>query len=608
MKRKVYTKIASLGVLMCMPAMWISCTDTWNEHFDAQGDAVASKSSLLANIAGDEKLGNFLRVVEAIGADDMLSSAQQYTVWAPRDLTAAQVDSIIAVYEQDKAGGRKLKDNRAMTQFIQNHISLFSRSISSMTNDTIPMLNNKYMHLVGHSATSGTLQGHAFNEAIITNNGMLYKIDAPLTFAPNVREYLEQHSELDSISHFLKSFDKYYLDENASVAGGVVDGETVYLDSVTYLTNDILSKFGYIQREDSLYMFVAPTNELWKNQLEQYRQYFTFTQMIPNADSLASHLAKESIIRGRFFNISKNNKYNRAPQDSLCNTMYVNQQKHMPRTNVFYAPRQGILSGLTPVACSNGTVYVDNSGIIPHARTFFTRTDMPCYYSSYYNIPKDKNNKEQQSVLSMTHEVYDTTGTTLLKKFDYLYVTDITTGKGHGEMEFKIPDVMSNVYYNIYLVTVPDMDKHLPSWFQSGLRIADEKGSFTNSRGDERSVEWFDNPNPVTPEKYADYDEMLKAKNVERCYVASGEKVDTVLLQTAIKFPYANYGLSNPDPTVKLTIKSFGLSSPAETKYTRRLRLCEIILVPFENEDEAKAKANDLDSFNDDKLQENQEN
>ncbi len=606
MKRKTYTKIASIGMLMCMPAMWMSCTDTWNEHFDVQSDAIASKSSLLGNMIDDEKLGNFLKVVKAVEADDMLNSAQQYTVWAPRDLTDAQVDSVIAVFEQDKAAGRKLKDNRAMTQFIQNHISLFSRPVSSMTNDTIMMLNKKYMHFVGQNATSGTLQGHVFNEGAMTNNGMLYKIDAPLPFAPNVREFLEQRSDLDSISKFLKSFDEYILDENSSVAGGVVDGETVYLDSVTYLTNDLLSRYGYIQREDSSYMFIAPTNDLWEKQYEQYRQYFTYNQMVPNGDSLTSHLAKEAIVCGRFFNVSKNNEYNRAPQDSLCNTSYSQYQEQMPRTNVYYAPQQGILSGLTPVDCSNGVVYVDDSGVIPSSSTFFTRTDMPCYYSSYYNIPKDDKNKELQSATSMIHEVYDSTNTVLLKRYNYLYVMNSATSTGHGEMEFKIPNVMSNVYYNIYLVTVPDVTKNLPSWFQAGQRVADEKGSFTNTQGKEKDVEWFNNPNPATPEKYADYDDMVKGGAIERCYVASGVKVDTVLLQTAMTFPYSNYNIT--DPTVKLTIKSYGPTAQREKKYTRRLRLSEIILVPFESEDEARAMANDLDSFNDDKLQANKEN
>ncbi len=610
MKRKTYTKIASLGVLMCVPAMWMACTDTWNEHFDVQGDAIASKSSLLGNIAGDEKLGNFLKVVEAVGADDMLNSAQQYTVWAPRDLSAAQVDSVIAVYEQDKAAGRKLKDNRAMTQFIQNHISLFSRPISSMTDDTIKMLNNKYMHLVGQNAMSGMLQGRPFNEATITNNGILYKIDAPLTFAPNVREYLEQSANLDSIMQFVKGFDEYILDENSSVAGGVVDGETVYLDSVTYLTNRVLSQYGYIQREDSTYMFIAPTNELWEKQFKQYKSYFTYNQMVPNGDSLSSHLAKEAIICGRFFNISKNNRFNRAPLDSLCNTSYYQYQEHMPRTNVYYSPYQGILAGLTPIDCSNGVVYVDNEGVIPSASTFFTRTETPCYYSSNYIIPKDdKTNKETQSATGMIYEQYDSTNTTLLKRYNYLYVTNTASATGHGEIEFKIPEVMSNVYYNMYLVTAPDMATKLPLWLQAGIRLADEKGSFTNTQGKDIPVEWFENPNPVTPEKYEDYVYMTQnTSNIERCYVGSGTKMDTILLQSAITFPYSSYG-SSIDPTVKVTVKSFGPSSSSirEKKYTRRLRLSEIILIPFESEDAAKEKANDLDSFNDDKLQANLE-
>ncbi len=594
------TKIAYLGA-MVVPMMWMSCSDTWNEHFDAKDDTMASRGSLLEHISADASLNSFRRVVEAIGAEDMLNSPQQYTVWAPKGLTEVQADSIVQIYQTDVEAGRKWKDNRAVTQFLQNHIALYSRSVSSLTNDTVSMLNNKYMHLVGTSSTSGTLQGNAFGEATLSNNGILYKIENPMRFAPNVREYIEQNTRFDSLANFMVQFDEYVLDENSSVSGGVVDGKTVYLDSVTYLNNRILANYGYIQREDSTYMLVAPTNEVWKKEYDKFKKYFTYTTAVPNADSLSDVNTKLSIIRGRFFNTSLRSRYNQAPQDSLCNTFYSLLQQHNPRQNVYYNPfaADGILNGLTKVECSNGEVYVDTEGKIPATSTFFGRMDIPCNASSIYTVPVNATtNAETMNIANGSYEVYDTLTNELKHTYQYVQVTAKLSSE-HTRLEYQIPNVLSNCYYNIYLVTAPG---NLPLWFQASQVMARENGTFPTS------AEYFDNPNPVTEGSVENSKEILSQRNSNRCYVSSTEKMDTILIQSAVSYPYSN--LDTSDPTVKLTIQSFGPSSGSKREkiYTRTLRLNELIFIPFESKEEAEAAANDLDAFNDEKLQANKEN
>ena len=85
--------------------------------------------------------------------------------------------------------------------------------------------------------------------------------------------------------------------------------------------------------------------------------------------------------------------------------------------------------------------------------------------------------------------------------------------------------------------------------------------------------------------------------------MASATKVDTILIQKAVQFPYSSVGLE--EGTVKLKFLHFGPSSSADKIYTRTLSLNEIILVPFETEKEAEEAADDLDAFNDDLLEAN---
>ncbi len=606
MKTNRFSKIIAAVVVVGTSVLWTACTDTWNEHYDVTAGGMADQPTLLENIKSDAALANFYRVIAAIGGEETLNSPQQLTVWAPKGLTTAQADSVIAVYQDGVSKGLKWEDNKAVQQFFQNHVALYARTISSLTDDTISLMNKKYMRLRGTSASTGFIGNNPFDEAVLCCNGMLYKTASMQHFFPNVREYLEQQTRLDSVASLIAKFDEYELDEQSSVAGGIVDGKTIYLDSVTVLSNDLLSAYGYIQREDSIYSMVVPTNEVWTQQYEKYRNYYQYDPTVMNADSLTDINARLSIVCGRFFNTSMDNKYNRHPEDSLVNTAYSERQLHNPRKNVYYRPfdSDGILNGLEKVECSNGFVYVDNKGVIDPHTTFFGRSDIEANFARYYEVPKNANGDDRMDVYGGQYLIYDSDTTYNIEKY-YNYVeVRAKTASEQSEIMYKLPSTLSDVYYNVYLVTVPDNYTNLPCWFQV-------KHSEKNAKGNFPSASSYENPRPITLDDsltIANVDVILAQTNNKRCYVASAEKVDTVLIQTAVKYDYSGVGLD--EGVVRLTIGSFGPSSATmrEKIYTRTLRLNEIILVPFETKEEAEAAADDLDAFNDELLEANKEN
>ncbi len=595
---KVLTAVLLAGTAL----FWSACTDTWNEHYDVTEGGMSDQPTLYENIKSDPNLANFYRVITSIGATDLLNSPQQLTVWAPKSLTSSQADSIIAVYQNGVNEDLKWEDNKAVAQFLYNHAALYARPISSLTNDTVKMLSKKYMQLIGKSRMSGTMNGRVFNEAVTCSNGILYKTEDVLNFFPNVRECLEQNGGLDSVSNMIKSYDEYTLDESSSVAGGVEDGKVVYIDSVTVFTNSLLDYYGYIYREDSLYSFIAPTDELWKKEYDKYSKYYNYNPLENKADSLMDANTKLSIVMGRFFNTGKGNKYNRHPEDSLVNTSYYERQAHNPRLNVYYNPHEGILNGLDKIECSNGNVYLDNIGVIDPRTTFFGRDDVPAYASFYYELPTT-NNQETMNAYSGSYETFEDDSVTLKKTYYFLNVTSKSTSQ--TEITYTIPSTMSGAYYNIYLVTVPDFMTNLPCWFQVGYAEKNEKGAFPTS------FKAFTNPH--SDEVMAD-ENVAEAtfSNKDRCYIATAEKLDTILIQSAVQFTYSSASLSGSeiDGVVKLQVKSIGPSQGTwrEKRYTRTLRLNEFILVPFETEAEAKAAADDTDAFNDEILEANKEN
>lgn len=616
MKKNKISKYMAVALLTGAPLLWSACTDTWDSHYDVNNGGMADQPSLLQNIQKDPDLANFARVIKEIGAEDLLNSPQQLTIWAPVGLTSDQADSIIAVYKKDVEEGLKQEDNKAITQFLQNHISLYTQSLSSLTNDTIKMLNKKYMWMKGVNSTTGTLSAisgadeNKIVDVVLCNNGLLYKTENKQNFFPNVREYVDQSKKvLDSLSNFIKFFDEYELDEKASVAGGIVDGKTVYLDSVTTLTNDILSHYGFIQREDSVYTMIAPTNKVWEDLYKKYSTYYNYNPNVNKYDSLADANVKRRIIEGRFFNTSRDWRYNRdyvmGNKDSICNTMYVERQKHNPRQNVYYDPENTIFAGLKRIECSNGFIYVDDKGTISSESTFFGRKDVEAYYASYYEIPRNSSNEETMNVSTRIYQApyrytTDENGDVQVdewKEYQYVQVTP-KTGKDVN-LEYTLPNVLSGCYYNIYVVTVPNVNNNLPCWFRVSNRIMKADGKFPTSET------YYNNPHPITAdtEGVDNVNVILKQSNNNRCYVASATKVDTILIQKAVQFPYSSVGLE--EGTVKLKFLHFGPSSSADKIYTRTLSLNEIILVPFETEKEAEEAADDLDAFNDDLLEAN---
>ncbi len=577
--------------LLCV--LGVSCTDTWNEHYDVSQGGMSDQPTILENIKADSDLEQFYRVVEAIGAFDLLNSSQQLTVWAPRSLSKAQADSIISVYQNDVNQGLKWEDNKAVSQFLYNHMAQFARTVSSLTNDTVKMMSKKYMVLLGKSSTSGTLDGNVFDGAVLGSNGLLYKTNDMLRFFPNVREYLEQRADLDSVVKFIASFDEYELDEQASVAGGIVDGKTVYLDSVTILTNKFLSSYGYIQREDSTYSFLAPTNGVWDKEYAKYLKYFNYnTKTVLNSDSLADVHAKLCIMMGRFFNTSGSNRYNRHPEDSLVNTMYYERQTHNPRTDVYYKPEQNLLKGLEKVECSNGYAYIDNKGNVSPRSTFFTRNDYSATASRYFQdgIPKDDKDQPTVSIVPMRLS-YTDEDNTVIKYYDYVSITAEEEAK-HASLTYQLPSTMSNMYYNVYVVTVPSVSTPLPCWFGVKHQELLSSGTFSN-------LSSYANPHPVAESTNVDNLDIImdnsksrfSATDLQNLFVSSATKVDTILVQSAVKYTYSGYGAG--DGTVKLHFTSMGPASNLyrEKIYTRTLRLNEIIFVPFETEEEAKSNA-----------------
>ena len=97
----------------------ISCTDTWDEHYQT---GVMGEGTLWEAIKNNQQLSNFARVIEATGYNKSLSSSQVFTVFAPTNdaFTDADANEVISQYQAELAKGLKGEKNRAIKEFLMN--------------------------------------------------------------------------------------------------------------------------------------------------------------------------------------------------------------------------------------------------------------------------------------------------------------------------------------------------------------------------------------------------------------------------------------------------------------------------------------------------------
>ena len=546
---KSISKQFAACLLCChLVAALTSCSDDWNIHYDA---STTDGGTLWQAINADASLKNFARVLQATGYDVLLNGSQTYTVFAPTDaaLSATQADSLIAAFQKQEAAGVRTNDNTVVRQFLQNHIALFRHPVSSLTNDSIKLMNSKYA-LLTEKALAGT---DLKCTNALHNNGLLFTIDRQIAYFPNIFEYLGHDAELDSVYQFLNSFSVYEFNDAKSVPGEIIDGVTHYLDSVSELRNSFLSLHGLINSEDSTYWMLCPTNSEWERLVEEYTPYFNYPGSVAKRDSMVYANTRAAIISGAFFSRTVNPDV--AFQDSAVSTMAPSSQARQLLDldypyYTYFKPfdEGGIFYGTKDITCSNGHMRKSSHWSISPYETFAQTVKV-----------------EAENILYQD---------TIINAVDPLIVREVTSdnpfyGKISGNtfvevapdpataqvtVDFKLPNMLSGMPYDIYAVFVPataydpleTIEITKPNIVRSTLYYSDQNGRVAQRRFN---------------------------KNISN----DPAKVDTVLLAESFAFPTCSYGLS--DASAKISIRSAVTAKQTATN-SLTLRLDCIIVKP----------------------------
>lgn len=559
-----------MGLAMAATLIFNACTDDWDEHYDVkpQGNGV----SLWKTISTDENLSNFKTVLEACGYDRVLSSSQVFTVFAPTNENFSEIEAAkwAEIYREDSIAKIKDTENRAIKEFVKNHIALYNHSVSTDYNDTIVMMNGKYRALVNNGMDGASLGETVLSQTnLLHTNGILFIADTPMSYFPNVFEQLGKVEGLDSIAKFMYDYNEYKFIPGESVPGSIINGQTHYLDSVTRLQNKLFGFIGDITAEDSTYWMVVPTNDSWTSMVEEYSNYFNYDDKVAKRDSLQEIMTRLAIVRGTVFSATVNPET--AIQDSVKSvnaSHYMSRESMYGNSDIAYYQYNrpfdegGIFSDVEVIPCSNGELKLANTWNIDKSQTFFQYIltqgenrrsfygvdggegipQTPKTRTSYVNVRSDNPFYEQISGHSFI-EIAPSTASTM------------------PSATFYLEGVLSNLPYDIYVVMVPALAadtlatnvQRLPTTARFTLAYNDQTGKRV---------------------------ELRLQNNME----SKPDVIDTMLVGSAIQIPTCSYGLDNPQVT--LEIENRVSSSQVNKKYTRTMRVDAIILKPHVGEEE----------------------
>ncbi|MGN1255385.1 MAG: fasciclin domain-containing protein [Prevotella sp.] len=525
-------------------AILTGCQDNaWDDHYDGKGGTATA--NLMEVLQNDGNYSEFCKWIKAEGMDTLLSTPQSFTVWAPTNeaMSAFQNDGEIADH------------------FLRNHICRYiynEADLNDTTDIRVKMLNGKFQDF-SRSGSGYTFAGvELAGNTLEATNGIIHPLKAVAPFYLNLYEFLaDKNSATSKLYAYVAGFGEREFNRSASTAVGKNKlGQLVY-DSVFVYKNSWMSHFGDINKEDSTYTMIVPTDGAWAKGETVVKPLFrTFGTLLSSsvnvstsvptrkyatddalADSLTDAYMKENmaanlVFRGKINPLS-------APGDSLTATS----------GNVFHHPSL-LFASATPQTKSNGNAWVTESWP-------FKPTD--CFLKEL-NVEAEKTvNRYNAYSTVLSRSAAATVYKDSVSEQKYLEVTATSTNvRMQPTVQFTIPDVLAATY-DVYCVFAP-------------ATASSEDATIDSTR-----VNFYLN--------YVHSDGTMKEDAVIHGGITHGNRM-TRMYVGRFTFPFANFSssvfqgsFSQDAECVRLRVQT-NVANSETTKLSRTMRIDRIIFKP----------------------------
>ena len=558
---KRYLSISKTVLLAAALTVMCSCQDTFNEHYSFHETEskypVAKIAETLEDISGFDKFYEALRTTKVCDKKgvpqkstflDLLMEDQFITVFAPSD---ASIDDWSLYTKRDKTDAEHFEVSE---KFLKNHIARFKHSVSASTSK-VTMLNGKIYNIKPADIED---QGfHGDDKNIRCSNGILHCIDGRIKYLPSLYEYLTTDPVYkDLLGEWFKSYTVEELDIYESIAMGLNEnGEIVYIDSVTYESNRLMSIFGRIIAEDSTYAILLPTKAVWDTVYNRISKYFVFAERNLNNDSLQQYYTRYTMMTDLFFNMSRKAQY--YLPDSAISTLYsaAENRREGRAYHVFGHPyaANGIFgSAIDSVKCSNGKVLIIDNWPFSDELTYLRP------------IKREAESLTDLNDFSAQQVSLDVIGTdTFNTPIQVMRIYQ--SGIKDWTCPISIYDNLKGKY-RVKLVFAPNTEDELPNYLHPTV-------TYTLPDGQEAVL--MDSSRTSVRESPPGSGNFITTTSLYYL-VNSMEKLDTVDIGV-IDIPYCNYDMLQSKLSVSLTS---GVNERNSTRYSSEMWLDCVILEP----------------------------
>lgn len=600
-----------------------ACTD---DHFNINSD-VLGKQSIWENIKSKPELSEYADILQIVKYSqtenkttsesyaDVLNGDQTFTVWAPVNGSFPYT-----YYKSLLASGNRDSIYKVEKELIRNNMTRYTHVINGKDSVKIDLFNAKAAWLNYNNQTLKNAKMTTPN--IGSTNGVLHIVDKPVEYQYNLYEFMATLPELDSLNSFIKSFQTLEFDEYSSTKGPTVNGVVTYVDSVTRISNDYTNRLikAYLEREDSNYVMVMPTNDAWKNTLAKTQKYFKYKTSYKQDVNTQTETGKDTTITGLetvFTQAELDSIVNLRSKNAIAHNLVFNanwQYEQIPITNIgdiraADARKDSLLTTSGTKFKKTGTKNLTNGDNVLEAESFadmFGNADPIetsngyAYIVNEFNYPTttyapiidnsaivSSESADNQCTISYTTKTYEEEankhyGANLedesialrdsAYKYTYLVMGPKSSTSNPGAF-FRVRDVLS-CKYDIFVVIGYNTDYDLPNKFRAYISYDNETKRVNN--------EALKNPNEdALDAKESSIYNSNYFVNKKPCADANGvvQYTDTICIAKDFEFPISYMDIKDAYPVIQ--IKS-NFTSSEKSYYSREIWVNSIILKPKE--------------------------
>jgi len=282
MKNNNKVKYFFILPLLALSLLMTGCYEsTWESHVS---NDIYSKYNLSEVIAQKPELSTFYKVLKKTGYDQYLTSANSFTVFAPKNDAWATIDTTSEL-QLEKVVSMLIVYKSYFTDMPDLYTSLKSIKGKNIFYDPATKTFN--------GAKIDTTANYCNLRA---SNGVIQETDKVVELKNNIWEYLStkttsnQYKYINSLSH-------QTMDMTKSIAIGVYpNGKTKY-DTAWVTVNNFLKSYP-IDNEDSLYTYVVVENDGFNALYTKYKPYFQMATPVKTDSATNFNVCQDFVFKG----------------------------------------------------------------------------------------------------------------------------------------------------------------------------------------------------------------------------------------------------------------------------------------------------------------------